>query len=143
MSKGIAETLMAWSEAILAMPDTTFEHAALLNGGCITDDLVAAATRISNLETALLAATDLAKRQCARIEELEAERDARPVVRWEEHQHHKPLYVGPMCIGCVFKDDRDGTWYWDNNEERFLTPEAAKAAVEEALRGLSAKTEGA
>lgn len=94
------------------------------------------ASRITDLETALLAAT-------ARIEELEAERDARPVARWEarragwglqeEHLFLGPLDVGLIVLGAPFKKCH---WVGSNFEfeEGFDTPEAAKAAVEEALK---------
>lgn len=128
---------------------------------------------ITDLETALLAATDLAKRQCARadeseqlsaimmaerdmararIEELEAERDAGPVARWTSRtpEVHR-LYWGHLCLGEIFSGTGKDWWATHRTANRldaltadsaFPTPEAAKAAVEEALRGLSAKTEG-
>lgn len=45
----IEATLRQWVESIIAYPDTNWSTAALLNGGCITEDLEVAAKEIERL----------------------------------------------------------------------------------------------
>lgn len=96
------------------------------------------AARIIELEAALTAAIETAERLVIQVEELEAEREARPVVRWKKQAFGYDLMCGPVMIGWVKPDGKKG-WECrlrDNVRPTgvFPTPEAAKAAVEQALK---------
>lgn len=94
---------------------------------------------------ALQEATKLIKLYSDRIKELEAERDARPVVRWiEEELRQYELTWGHLYMAHIRYHTNYGVWRCTVRDKTsaalrgdFTTPEAAKAAVEEALRGLS------
>lgn len=107
--------------------------------------------RILDLEAALTAATETARQLAIRLEAAEAERDARPAVRWEQlaTEPNFRIYWGHVRLGEVLSS-RDGEWWamhkrhngYDNLLGKFPTPEAAKEAVEAALRKVDEK-EGA